>query len=205
LFDDDWYARAVNKVTAAGIASISRLAEEHRVRGVYGPLIELFQCPEAMSTAVEVTAGGSLFHVVVASDDVASQLIELMHQVLSLLASSCTYSTRLTMYCSSSSVQEGSSARVTFMPLNRIRTEDTHMPSTEEARPLLAQLTYNPMFLPAMKLVRAITPLTPRCPTVLQLTVCSLGVRVTALDRSSARRSCASLSMWPMTCRKRTT
>lgn len=118
----------VNKVTAAGIASISRLAEEHRVRGVYGPLIELFQCPEAMSTAVEVTAGGSLFHVVVASDDVASQLIELMHQ-------------------------EGSSARVTFMPLNRIRTEDTHMPSTEEARPLLAQLTYNPMFLPAMKLV----------------------------------------------------
>lgn len=78
--------RTVNKVTAAGIASISRLAEEHRVRGVYGPLIELVQCPEAMSTAVEVTAGGSLFHVVVASDDVASQLIELMHQVRSLLA-----------------------------------------------------------------------------------------------------------------------
>ncbi len=130
------------------------------MRGVYGPLIELVQCPEAMSTAVEVTAGGSLFHVVVASDDVASQLIELMHQVRRLLTSSWTCSTRLTV-CSSS-VQEGSSARVTFMPLNRIRTDDTPMPSTEEARPLLAQLTFNPMFLPAMKLVRAITPLTPR-------------------------------------------
>jgi hypothetical protein len=79
------------------------------------------------------------------------------------------------------------------------------MPSTEEARPLLAQLTFNPMFLPAMKLVRAITPLTPRWPTALQLTVCTLGVPSTALDRSSVRRSCASLLMWPTTCRKRTT
>lgn len=75
----------MNKVTAAGIAAVSRLTEEHRVRGVYGPLIELFQCSEALATAVEVTAGGSLFHVVVQSDDVASQLIELMHQVECIL------------------------------------------------------------------------------------------------------------------------
>lgn len=73
--------KPVNKVTAAGISAVARLTEEHRVRGVYGPLIELFQCSEALATAVEVTAGGSLFHVVVQSDDVASQLIELMHQV----------------------------------------------------------------------------------------------------------------------------
>jgi structural maintenance of chromosome 3 (chondroitin sulfate proteoglycan 6) len=145
----------VNKVTAAGIASITRLAEEHRVRGVYGPLIELFQCPEAMATSVEVTAGGSLFHVVVASDDVASQLIELMHQVrTSSPLTTLHHHMTLTSAHRCAFFQEGSTARVTFMPLNRIRTDDTPMPSTDDARPLLNQLTYNPMFQPAMKLVR---------------------------------------------------
>ncbi len=43
---------------------------ERGLRGVYGPLIELFECPEQLSTAVEVTAGSALFNVVVANDEV---------------------------------------------------------------------------------------------------------------------------------------
>lgn len=139
----------VNKVTAAGIAAVARLTEEHRVRGVYGPLIELFQCSEAVATAVEVTAGGSLFHVVVQSDDVASQLIELMHQVLNPLPRE-TLVRPVLIFC----LQEGTSARVTFMPLNRLQVEDVTLPEADNARPLLAQLKYSAMFQDAMKHVR---------------------------------------------------
>lgn len=44
-------------------------------RGVMGPLVDLFDCSESLYSAVEVTAGGSLFHVVVDTDATASQIM----------------------------------------------------------------------------------------------------------------------------------
>lgn len=46
-----------------------------RCRGVLGPLVDLFDCAESLYSAVEVTAGGSLFHVVVDSDVTASAIM----------------------------------------------------------------------------------------------------------------------------------
>ena len=48
----------LNKVTSVGLSGINQVVAKHQIRGVYGPLIELFECPEEYATAVEVTAGG---------------------------------------------------------------------------------------------------------------------------------------------------
>ena len=52
----------------AGIKAIQQLLLEKRIspKGIFGPLIELFTVnDDKYTTAVEVTAGGSLSHVVV--------------------------------------------------------------------------------------------------------------------------------------------
>ncbi|KAI3876650.1 hypothetical protein MKX03_027672, partial [Papaver bracteatum] len=48
-----------------GLNSVRRLHKDHKIPGVYGPIIELFECEDKFFTAVDVTAGNSLFHVVV--------------------------------------------------------------------------------------------------------------------------------------------
>lgn len=59
---------------------LSKVVEENEFGGVHGPLIELFKVTnEALQTAVDVTAGNSLFHVVVDNDDVASAILSKMN------------------------------------------------------------------------------------------------------------------------------
>ncbi|OAE21948.1 hypothetical protein AXG93_242s1310 [Marchantia polymorpha subsp. ruderalis] len=99
-----------------GLNSIKRICKDHDIRGVHGPICELLDCDEKFYTAVEVTAGTSLFHVVVDHDDI---------------------STRIIRYLSS---QKG--GRVTFMPLNRIRAPDVRYPAGPDVVPLLKKLNY---------------------------------------------------------------
>ena len=40
-----------------GIDTVKKIVQERNIQGVYGPLIENFQCNEKFFTAVEVTAG----------------------------------------------------------------------------------------------------------------------------------------------------
>lgn len=40
-----------------GLASVRRIAEQYRIQGVFGSVIELLDCDERFFTAVEVTAG----------------------------------------------------------------------------------------------------------------------------------------------------
>lgn len=77
-----------------GIAAVKRIVQQEGLRGVYGPLVELFECADPLMTAVEVAAGGRLFDIVVDTDETASHLLEtLSHDRV---------------------------GRVTFMPLNQI-------------------------------------------------------------------------------------
>ncbi|KAG1671785.1 hypothetical protein FOA52_000162 [Chlamydomonas sp. UWO 241] len=94
---------AVARDISRGLAGLERVVSEHAVVGVYGRLIDLIDCPPQLSTAVEVTAGNSLFHVVVESDDVALRCTELLNRT--------------------------KAGRVTFMPLNTLQPKDMSYPT----------------------------------------------------------------------------
>ncbi|KAL3684701.1 hypothetical protein R1sor_002723 [Riccia sorocarpa] len=103
-----------------GLASIKRICKDHDIRGVHGPICELLDCDEKFYTAVEVTAGTSLFHVVVEHDDISTRIIRYL------------------------SAYKG--GRVTFMPLNRIRAPDIRYPTGPDVVPLLKKLKFAPPF-----------------------------------------------------------
>lgn len=70
----------LDKATSDGLNAVMRVAAERNISGVYGPLVSLIDCDDQFMTAVEVTAGKSLFHVVVDTDDTASKVIEIMNE-----------------------------------------------------------------------------------------------------------------------------
>lgn len=112
-----------------GLNSVKRLVSQHRIEGVHGTLMELFDCPQALNTAVETVAGNSLFHIVVEDDAVATRLTELLIR--------------------------DKAGRATFMPLNRLRPTDVEFPTQwgNEVVPLIKRLKYAPKFAPALKQV----------------------------------------------------
>ena len=75
-----------------------------RCRGVVGPLVDLFDCSDALYSAVEVTAGGSLFHVVVDTDVTASQIMR--HLTANRVG------------------------RITCLPLNKLNVHNPPLPTT---------------------------------------------------------------------------
>lgn len=117
----------MDKATAQGLQAIERIAREQKLTGVYGPLFQLFSVDSTYQTATEVTAGNSLFHVVVDTDETASKVLDVMNRE--------------------------KAGRVTFMPLNRLSPKDQTYPNTAEAIPLLNRLKFDRRFAPAMKQV----------------------------------------------------
>ncbi|CAH8341807.1 unnamed protein product [Eruca vesicaria subsp. sativa] len=107
-----------------GLGSIKRICSEYKINGVFGPLVELVDCEEKFFTAVEVTAGNSLFHVVVENDDISTQIIRHLNS------------------------RKG--GRVTFIPLNRVKAPHVNYPQTSEAIPLLRRLKFDSKFAPAL-------------------------------------------------------
>ncbi|KAL1208824.1 Structural maintenance of chromosomes protein 3 [Cardamine amara subsp. amara] len=114
-----------------GLSSIRRICADNRINGVFGPLVELVDCDEKFFTAVEVTAGNSLFHVVVENDDVSTTLIRHLNSL--------------------------KGGRVTFIPLNRVKAPHVNYPKTSDAIPLLKKLKFKPKFAPAFGQVFART------------------------------------------------
>ncbi|XP_073386967.1 structural maintenance of chromosomes protein 3 [Physcomitrium patens] len=106
-----------------GLQSVRRIIKDHNITGVHGPLAELLECEEKFFTALEVTAGNSLFHVVVDNDEI---------------------STRIIRYLTS---EKG--GRVTFMPLNQIRYSRVSYPTGPDVVPLLKKIKYDLRFGPA--------------------------------------------------------
>lgn len=106
--------------TSRGIAAVRRITRQHNLEGVYGTLAELFDVNDRYRTAVEVTAGQSLFHYVVDTDETATTVLEIL--------------------------QKEKAGRVTFMPLNRLRTRPMNMPRASDTIPMIDKLQYDPAY-----------------------------------------------------------
>ncbi|KAL3463927.1 RecF/RecN/SMC [Aspergillus heterothallicus] len=103
--------------TSRGIAAVRRIKRQHNLEGVYGTLAELFEVNDRYRTAVEVTAGQSLFHYVVDTDDTATKVLEIL--------------------------QSEKAGRVTFMPLNRLRSKPLNLPKASDTIPMIEKLQYD--------------------------------------------------------------
>eukprot|EP01125_Pyxidicula_operculata_P020338 TRINITY_DN7501_c0_g1_i1.p1 TRINITY_DN7501_c0_g1~~TRINITY_DN7501_c0_g1_i1.p1 ORF type:complete len:658 (-),score=179.46 TRINITY_DN7501_c0_g1_i1:792-2645(-) len=109
---------------ARGITAIKRIKREHNLNGVYGPLIELFECTETEMIAVEVAGKSQLFNVVVDTDDTASKVLNILNKE--------------------------KAGRVTFMPLNKLMVKEPTYPKTETTMPMIERLLFKPMYRKAM-------------------------------------------------------
>ncbi|XP_065851930.1 structural maintenance of chromosomes protein 3 [Euphorbia lathyris] len=114
-----------------GLSSIRRICRDYKINGVFGPIIELIDCDEKFYTAVEVTAGNSLFHVVVENDEISTQIIRHLNS--------------------------SKGGRVTFIPLNRVKAPHVTYPQSSDVIPLLKKLKFSPNFNPAFSQVFART------------------------------------------------
>ncbi|KAG0185738.1 Structural maintenance of chromosomes protein 3, partial [Apophysomyces sp. BC1034] len=118
---------STDKSTSSGIAAVARLTKELNLPGVYGQLFELFEVDDRFRTAVEVTAGSSLFHIVVDTDDTATQLLEAMNKE--------------------------HSGRVTFIPLNRVNPRSVNYPKAADAIPIMQKLQFDTKYEKALQQV----------------------------------------------------
>ncbi|WVZ20171.1 hypothetical protein V8G54_007493 [Vigna mungo] len=117
------YKFAVVEDVRRGLNSVRKICREYNISGVHGPIIELLNCDEKFFTAVEVTAGNSLFHVVVENDDKSTQIIRHLNS------------------------QKG--GRVTFIPLNRVKAPRITYPQSSDVIPLLKKLNFKHDYTPA--------------------------------------------------------
>ncbi|KAF4548310.1 Chromosome segregation protein sudA-like protein [Elsinoe fawcettii] len=120
-------SQLMDRNTSRGIAAVRRIAKQQGLAGVYGTLAELFTPNETYRTAIEVTAGTSLFHYVVDTDETASRILE--------------------------ALQQERAGRVTFIPLNRIRARASNLPKANDAVPLLSKMKYDATYEPAFQQV----------------------------------------------------
>ncbi|KAL8144070.1 hypothetical protein V2J09_017102 [Rumex salicifolius] len=100
-----------------GLISVRKICNEMRINGMFGSIIDLLECDERFFTAVEVTAGNSLFHVVVDSDDTATRIIRDLN------------------------ARKG--GRVTFIPLNKVRPPHVTYPQSPDVIPMLKKLKFS--------------------------------------------------------------
>ena len=121
--------------TSRGLAAVRRIKQAHNLQGCYGTIAELMEISEKFSTAVEVTAGNSLFHYVVDNDETASKVLEIL--------------------------QKERAGRITFMPLNRLRPRPGNVPRTNDAIPILDRIRYDPLYEKAFQQVFGQTVVCP--------------------------------------------
>ena len=107
-----------------GLAAVQRIVKDHSIKGVHGPLIELMECDERFFAAVEAAAANQLFNVVVDDDDVASKIITYLNK------------------------EKG--GRVTFLPLNRLKTRNREYPDSQDVFPMLSKIRHDDAVRPAM-------------------------------------------------------
>ncbi|KAK6927481.1 RecF/RecN/SMC, N-terminal, partial [Dillenia turbinata] len=114
-----------------GLNSVRRICSDYGIEGVFGPIFELLDCDEKFFTAVEVTAGNSLFHVVVETDEISTQIIRHLNAM--------------------------KGGRVTFIPLNRVKAPHVTYPESSDVIPLLKKLKFSSHYKPAFSQVFART------------------------------------------------
>jgi structural maintenance of chromosome 3 (chondroitin sulfate proteoglycan 6) len=94
----------------------------------YGPVIENFSCDKTIYTAVEVTAGNRLFHHIVESDRVGTQILKEMNKL------------KLP-------------GEVTFMPLNRLQCKVNDYPDDPDSIPMISKLKYEEQYDKALRYI----------------------------------------------------
>ena len=141
--------------TSRGLASVRRIKRQHELDGVYGTLAELVDVNERFRTAVEVTAGNSLFHYVVDNDETASKVLDIL--------------------------QKERGGRVTFMPLNRLKPKFGNVPKANDAVPMIEKLQFDPMYEKAFQQVFGKTVVCPNLAIAAQYAR-SHGVSAITLD-----------------------
>ena len=97
------------RATSMGLEALKRIvAEESLENRYFGPIMDNFELiKDVYSTAVEVAAGNALFHVIVDTDSTAAQLMKRL--------------------------ENEQLGRVTFLPLNQLRSENgLEYPSSED-------------------------------------------------------------------------
>lgn len=127
----------IDRGTSSGLESVKNIAKRLKLTGVHGPLYELFEVEQVYSGAVEITAGQSLFHVVVDNDEIVTKILDVLNRE--------------------------KSGRVTFMPLNRLKPKPVAYPDSSDAVPMISKLKFNPKFKVAMEQVFGKTVI---CPTL---------------------------------------
>ena len=132
---EDNLQRMTDRNTWQGIKAVKRIKQQYKLDGVYGTLGELFQVHERYQTAVEVTAGQSLFHYVVDTDETATRVMEIL--------------------------QKEKSGRVTFMPLNRLRSKPVSIPKASDAVHMVSKIQFDPKFESAFQHVFGKTIICP--------------------------------------------
>ncbi|KAF9964781.1 Structural maintenance of chromosomes protein 3 [Mortierella alpina] len=118
---------SMDKNTSAGLAAVSKIAKALNLDGVYGPLYELFDVEDQYETAVSVTAGSSLFHVVVDTEVTATRVLEALNKE--------------------------KAGRVTFVPLNRLNPKASTYPEANDAIPMIKKLSFDPKYTKAFQQV----------------------------------------------------
>ena len=117
----------VSRDLAAGLQSVRKVVEEHGIAGVHGPLVELFRvASEPLQTAVDVTGGNALFHIVVDNDEVASAILAKM-------------------------TAAKAPGRVTFLPLSRLTAKAPAYPAGPGIYSIINEaIAFEERFRPAM-------------------------------------------------------
>lgn len=152
----------MDKATANGLQAVEKIAQQLGLQDqVYGPLYRLFTVEEKYKVAVEVTAGQSLFHVVVDTDETATKLLDVMNRE--------------------------KSGRVTFMPLNRLKPKDISFAEAPDAIPMMKKLTFDAQHRAAMMQVFGKTILCPKL-EIATAYVRSHGVNAITLDGDRVER-----------------
>ncbi|CAG9833392.1 unnamed protein product [Diabrotica balteata] len=115
---------SVRKVLETFIARGGREADV--AKHYHGPVIENFDCEKSIYTAVEVTAGNRLFHHVVDTDMIGTQILKEMNR-------------------------QKLPGEVNFMPLNRLNVRDQDYPNDSDAIPMVSKLHYDHKYDKAMR------------------------------------------------------
>lgn len=128
-------SHTMDQNTSRGLAAVRRIKQQYKLNGIYGTLADLLEVNDKFKRAVEVTAGQSLFHVVVDNDDTATKVIEIL--------------------------QRERSGRITFIPLNRLRPKTGNVPKASDSVPMMEKLQFDPMYEKAFQQVFGQTIICP--------------------------------------------
>ncbi len=128
-------SHTMDQNTSRGLMAVRRIQRQYNLEGVFGTLAELMEVNERYRRAVEVTAGNSLFHYVVDNDDTATKVIEIL--------------------------QKERAGRITFIPLNRVKSKTANVPKANDAVPMIEKISFDPKYEKAFQQVFGQTIICP--------------------------------------------